>query len=447
MTSIVRNQWYVAAYGSEVGRELFSRTVCGESILFWRTRDGAVTAMSDRCVHRRFPLSRAPSRLVGDTVVCGYHGFTYDADGACVAVPGQTRVPRTARLRVLPGGGAGQLRLGLHRRPGAGRRRPRSRARRGWPGRAGPRCAAWSRSRPGLRPAGRQPHGPLARDLPARRLHRHARGRRHADHHRGRRGGRDRLRLPAHGRRRVPAVLREEHRHRGPDHPLAGHRVHPALPLPAAQPDRAGRRRCRTRTAPTRTRSTSRSSTRSPRRPSTRRTTSGRWPATSPSTTRRCRTSCARATAPSSCRTSTRSTCSSRCIAGEPDGYQELSINIDTGGLAARRLIAALAGSGAAQPAVTDPVTGRDLPPPREVLDGERVMRVNWVPGSDRLRGRCSLRRRERGRRPGRMWEWLLAHPDHPRGGSDRPGPTRASRRPRTSSPTPPSSARVPAAR
>jgi phenylpropionate dioxygenase-like ring-hydroxylating dioxygenase large terminal subunit len=107
MTSIIRNQWYVAAYGREIGRreeggELFSRTVCGESILFWRTEAGAVTAMSDRCVHRRFPLSQEPSHLVGDTVVCGYHGFTYGADGVCVAVPGQTRVPRTARLRSYP---------------------------------------------------------------------------------------------------------------------------------------------------------------------------------------------------------------------------------------------------------------------------------------------------------------------------------------------------------
>jgi vanillate O-demethylase monooxygenase subunit len=102
MTSIVRNQWYVAAYGREIGRDLFSRTVCGESILFWRTEAGAVTAMSDRCVHRRFPLSERPSHLVGDTVVCGYHGFTYGADGVCVAVPGQKRVPRTARLRAYP---------------------------------------------------------------------------------------------------------------------------------------------------------------------------------------------------------------------------------------------------------------------------------------------------------------------------------------------------------
>ncbi|ANZ24649.1 Rieske 2Fe-2S domain-containing protein [Rhodococcus aetherivorans] len=102
MTKIARNQWYVAAYGREIDRELFARTICDEPILFWRTESGEVTAMSDRCVHRRFPLSQAPSRLAGDTVVCGYHGFTYGSDGGCVAVPGQKRVPRTARLKSYP---------------------------------------------------------------------------------------------------------------------------------------------------------------------------------------------------------------------------------------------------------------------------------------------------------------------------------------------------------
>lgn len=99
MSSIPRDQWYVAAYSSEVGSEnLLSRTICGEPIAFWRTRSGQVTAVPDRCVHRRFPLSEPPSRLVNDQIVCGYHGFTYGADGKCVAVPGQTRIPRTARL-------------------------------------------------------------------------------------------------------------------------------------------------------------------------------------------------------------------------------------------------------------------------------------------------------------------------------------------------------------
>jgi phenylpropionate dioxygenase-like ring-hydroxylating dioxygenase large terminal subunit len=92
-----RNQWYVAAYGREITQDLFARTICGEPIVFFRSASGEVQALADRCVHRRFPLSQ--SNRVGDTIVCGYHGFTYDTSGTCIAVPGQTRIPRTARVR------------------------------------------------------------------------------------------------------------------------------------------------------------------------------------------------------------------------------------------------------------------------------------------------------------------------------------------------------------
>ena len=100
MGQFVRNQWYVAAYGAEVGRGLLARTILGEPIVLYRTGAGQVAALADRCVHRRYPLSE--SRLVGDTIVCGYHGFTYDAGGRCVAVPGQQRIPRTARVPAYP---------------------------------------------------------------------------------------------------------------------------------------------------------------------------------------------------------------------------------------------------------------------------------------------------------------------------------------------------------
>ncbi|WP_037571170.1 aromatic ring-hydroxylating dioxygenase subunit alpha [Phaeacidiphilus oryzae] len=100
-TPFPRNQWYVAAYTSEIGHELFARTICSEPIVFYRTEEsGEVTALADRCVHRRFPLSE--SRLDGDRVVCGYHGFTYDRTGGCVYVPGQQRIPRTARVAAYP---------------------------------------------------------------------------------------------------------------------------------------------------------------------------------------------------------------------------------------------------------------------------------------------------------------------------------------------------------
>jgi vanillate O-demethylase monooxygenase subunit len=96
MTTFIRNQWYVAAYSSEVGDGLLGRTVLGEPIVLYRLEDGTVAGLADRCVHRRYPLSL--SHRKGDLVVCGYHGFTYEPSGACVNVPGQTRIPRTARV-------------------------------------------------------------------------------------------------------------------------------------------------------------------------------------------------------------------------------------------------------------------------------------------------------------------------------------------------------------
>jgi len=96
MPSWPLNQWYVAAYSEEVGEGLLARTICGEPLVLYRTRGGEAVALADRCVHRRFPLSQ--SHLKDDQIICGYHGFTYDKAGVCVAAPGQKRIPRAARV-------------------------------------------------------------------------------------------------------------------------------------------------------------------------------------------------------------------------------------------------------------------------------------------------------------------------------------------------------------
>ena len=63
---------------------------------------------------------------------------------------------------------------------------------------------------------------------------------------------------------------------------------------------------------------------------------------------------------------------------------------------------------------------------------------MNWLPGSDRLRGRCHCGAETEAEDPVEMWEWLLAHPDHPSGGAPAPGRRRSRRsRRRTSSPIP----------
>ena len=45
----------------------------------------SITALEDQCAHRSAPLSRG--RLIGDEIACPYHGFRYNAAGACTHVP------------------------------------------------------------------------------------------------------------------------------------------------------------------------------------------------------------------------------------------------------------------------------------------------------------------------------------------------------------------------
>lgn len=95
----VRQQWYVAAFSNELtGETLLGRTILDEPVVLYRDASGVATALADRCVHRRYPLSQG--HFDGErNIVCGYHGFTYAPSGACLAVPAQQRIPRTARVR------------------------------------------------------------------------------------------------------------------------------------------------------------------------------------------------------------------------------------------------------------------------------------------------------------------------------------------------------------
>ncbi|MFC5907555.1 hypothetical protein [Streptacidiphilus monticola] len=42
------------------------------------------------------------------------------------------------------------------------------------------------------------------------------------------------------------------------------------------------------------------------------------------------------------------------------------------------------------------------------------VLRVHWLPGTDRLLGRCHCGAEAAAEDPVELWAWLLAHPDHP---------------------------------
>jgi vanillate O-demethylase monooxygenase subunit len=97
----VRNGWYVGAFSDEVGRTLLQRWICGRPVCFYRLSDGSVTALEDRCPHRRYPLSLG--RLAEDDVItCNYHGYRIDGSGTCVGVAEQPDQPKNARVHRFP---------------------------------------------------------------------------------------------------------------------------------------------------------------------------------------------------------------------------------------------------------------------------------------------------------------------------------------------------------
>jgi phenylpropionate dioxygenase-like ring-hydroxylating dioxygenase large terminal subunit len=98
--SFVTNAWYAAALGSELGEGLLGRRILGRSVVLYRLDDGTPVALRDRCSHRGYPLS-AGTRA-GDGIQCGYHGFTFDGSGRCVSVPGQDAIPSRAAVPAYP---------------------------------------------------------------------------------------------------------------------------------------------------------------------------------------------------------------------------------------------------------------------------------------------------------------------------------------------------------
>jgi vanillate O-demethylase monooxygenase subunit len=94
------NCWWVAALSGEIERRLEGRWLLDTPVLLYRGEDGRVVALEDRCPHRGAPLSLGC--LKGDAVQCGYHGFTYAPDGACIHVPSMRAAVSSIRIRAFP---------------------------------------------------------------------------------------------------------------------------------------------------------------------------------------------------------------------------------------------------------------------------------------------------------------------------------------------------------
>ncbi|UUX95468.1 aromatic ring-hydroxylating dioxygenase subunit alpha [Aquabacterium sp. J223] len=94
------NRWWVAGFSWELKDKPLARTFLGRAMVLFRTPDGRVGALEDRCCHKELPLSCGAVEDAG--LRCGYHGLLFDTGGRCIEIPGQDRIPAKAKVRSYP---------------------------------------------------------------------------------------------------------------------------------------------------------------------------------------------------------------------------------------------------------------------------------------------------------------------------------------------------------
>jgi vanillate O-demethylase monooxygenase subunit len=94
----LRRCWHPVARSNEVSSEPTRVLLLGVPLVVFRSK-GEVVCFTDRCPHRRTPLSLGSCD--GEILQCAYHGWRFSGDGRCVEIPalgpGAT-VPGQARL-------------------------------------------------------------------------------------------------------------------------------------------------------------------------------------------------------------------------------------------------------------------------------------------------------------------------------------------------------------
>ncbi|MBD2461952.1 aromatic ring-hydroxylating dioxygenase subunit alpha [Oscillatoria sp. FACHB-1407] len=96
------NHWYVVAQSGEVQAKPVGVTLWHQAIVLYRDQSGEVHALEDRCPHRHVRLSEG--NVVNGQLECIYHGWQFNAEGRCAAVPylaDNQKLP-TCQIRTYP---------------------------------------------------------------------------------------------------------------------------------------------------------------------------------------------------------------------------------------------------------------------------------------------------------------------------------------------------------
>lgn len=94
------NCWHPVAYAKEVTADKPHHSkLLNEHLVLWRTGDNTCLAMRDLCIHRGTALSLG--WIKDDCIVCPYHAWEYNSDGACVKIPQKQGVAIPTKARTV----------------------------------------------------------------------------------------------------------------------------------------------------------------------------------------------------------------------------------------------------------------------------------------------------------------------------------------------------------
>jgi phenylpropionate dioxygenase-like ring-hydroxylating dioxygenase large terminal subunit len=101
---MLKNFWWVIDIADHVTDKPKSITALGQKFVVWRDGKGEVHCLSDLCTHRGGSLAGGWLTPDKSQVVCPYHGWEFDGEGACTKIPAhpQRGIPKKARVDSYP---------------------------------------------------------------------------------------------------------------------------------------------------------------------------------------------------------------------------------------------------------------------------------------------------------------------------------------------------------
>jgi 5,5'-dehydrodivanillate O-demethylase len=85
MGELLRRYWWPIATASMLGPVPIKRRLLGEDLVLYRDKSGALGLLEERCPHRR--ASMVYGCVEENGLRCGYHGWLFGKDGACLEQP------------------------------------------------------------------------------------------------------------------------------------------------------------------------------------------------------------------------------------------------------------------------------------------------------------------------------------------------------------------------